>query len=69
MGDLITALNFILRLEDAKLIPSEEVEQIADQLDDSLKRILGSYRYDALMNLLDSSDGDSTNPLYIHLTK
>lgn len=69
MGDLITILRFIDKLEYAKLVPTEEVEQISEHLLESLKELVGPYRYEALLSVLDSLDGDSTNPLYIHLTK
>lgn len=69
MGDLLTVLHFIDKLEYAKLVPTEEVDQISKHLLESLKELVGPYRYEALFSVLDSSDGDSTNPLYIHLTK
>lgn len=72
MEDLITVLQFIQRLENAKLVPGEEVEQIKVHLLDSLYDLIGSSRYDALIDLmeaLNSLENDSNNPLYIHLTK
>ena len=67
MGDLITMLELLQKLEDGKLIPEDQIEKVAKVLKNTLEKSLSPGVYQILDNLLNQVDGNSTNPLYIDI--
>lgn len=67
MGDLITMLKLLQKLEDGKLIPSDQIEKVAKVLENTLEKSLSPGVYQILDDLLNQVDADSTNPLYINI--
>ena len=67
MGDLITMLELLQKLENGKLIPSDQIEKVAKTLKNTLEKSLSSGVYQILDDLLNQVDADSTNPLYIDI--
>ena len=67
MGDLITMLELLQKLENGKLIPSDQIEKVAKVLKNTLEKSLSPGVYQILDNLLNQVDGNSTNPLYIDI--
>lgn len=67
MGDLITMLELLQKLEDGKLIPSDQIEKVAKVLKNTLEKSLSPGVYQILDDLLNQVDGNSTNPLYIDI--
>lgn len=67
MGDLITMLELLQKLEDGKLIPEDQIEKVAKVLKNTLEKSLSPGVYQILDNLLNQVDADSTNPLYIDI--
>lgn len=67
MGDLITMLELLQKLENGKLIPSDQIEKVAKVLKNTLEKSLSPGVYQILDNLLNQVDADSTNPLYIDI--
>ena len=67
MGDLITMLELLQKLENGKLIPSDQIEKVAKILKNTLEKSLSPGVYSTLYNLLNQVDADSTNPLYIDI--
>ena len=67
MGDLITMLELLQKLENGKLIPSDQIEKVAKILKNTLEKSLSPGVYQILDNLLNQVDADSTNPLYIDI--
>ena len=67
MGDLITMLKLLQKLEDGKLIPSDQIEEVAKILENTLEKSLSPGVYQILDDLLNQVDADSTNPLYINI--
>ena len=67
MGDLITMLELLQKLEDGKLIPSDQIEKVAKILKNTLEKSLSPGVYSTLDNLLNQVDADSTNPLDIDI--
>ena len=67
MGDLITMLELLQKLEDGKLIPSDQIEKVAKILKNTLEKSLSPGVYQILDDLLNQVDGNSTNPLYIDI--
>lgn len=67
MGDLITMLKLLQKLEDGKLIPSDQIEKVAKILENTLEKSLSPGVYQILDDLLNQVDADSTNPLYINI--
>ena len=67
MGDLITMLELLQKLENGKLIPSDQIEKVAKILKNTLEKSLSPGVYQILDNLLNQVDGNSTNPLYIDI--
>ena len=61
MGDLITMLELLQKLENGKLIPEDQI------LKNTLEKSLSPGVYQILDNLLNQVDGNSTNPLYIDI--
>lgn len=67
MGDLITMLELLQKLENGKLIPSDQIEKVAKILENTLEKSLSPGVYQILDDLLNQVDADSTNPLYINI--
>lgn len=67
MGDLITMLELLQKLENGKLIPSDQIEKVAKVLKNTLEKSLSPGVYQILDELLNQVDGNSTNPLYIDI--
>ena len=67
MGDLITMLELLQKLEDGKLIPEDQIEKVAKILKNTLEKSLSPGVYQILDDLLNQVDGNSTNPLYIDI--
>lgn len=67
MGDLITMLELLQKLENGKLIPSDQIEKVAKILKNTLEKSLSPGVYSTLDDLLNQVDADSTNPLYIDI--
>lgn len=67
MVDLITMLELLQKLENGKLIPSDQIEKVAKILKNTLEKSLSPGVYQILDNLLNQVDGNSTNPLYIDI--
>ena len=67
MGDLITMLELLQKLENGKLIPSDQIEKVAKVLENTLEKSLSPGVYQILDNLLNQVNGNSTNPLYIDI--
>lgn len=67
MGDIITMLELLQKLENGKLIPEDQIEKVAKILKNTLEKSLSPGVYQILDNLLNQVDGNSTNPLYIDI--
>ena len=67
MGDLITMLELLQKLENGKLIPEDQIEKVAKVLKNTLEKSLSPGVYQILDDLLNQLDGNSTNPLYIDI--
>ena len=68
MGDVITFLQFLQKLEQGKLIPTEQIEHLADILKSTLRKNLSNGVYDSLNDLLESQlNGNEQNPLFIDI--
>lgn len=67
MGDLITMLELLQKLENGKLIPSDQIEKVAKILKNTLEKSLSPGVYATLDDLLNQVNGNSTNPLYIDI--
>ena len=68
MGDVITFLQFLQKLEQGKLIPTEQIEHLADILKSTLRKNLCNGVYDSLEELLESQlNGNEQNPLFIDI--
>lgn len=67
MGDLITMIELLQKLEDGKLIPEDQIEKVAKVLKNTLEKSLSPGVYQILDDLLNQVDGNSTNPLYIDI--
>lgn len=70
MGDIITFLEFLLKLEQGKLIPTEQIDQLADILEDTLRKNLSNGVYDSLTDLLEGQlNCNEQNSLFIDILK
>ena len=68
MGDVITFLQFLQKLEQGRLIPTEQIEHLADILESTLRKNLSNGVYDSLEELLESQlNGNEQNPLFIDI--
>ena len=67
MGDLITMLELLQKLENGKLIPEDQIEKVAKILKNTLEKSLSPGVYQILDDLLNQVYGNSTNPLYIDI--
>lgn len=70
MGDIITFLQFLQKLEQGRLIPTEQIEQLADILESTLRKNLCNGVYDSLEDLLEGQlNSNEQNPLFIDILK
>ena len=68
MGDVITFLQFLQKLEQGRLIPTEQIEHLADILKSTLRKNLSNGVYDSLEELLESQlNGNEQNSLFIDI--
>lgn len=68
MKDVITFLQFLQKLEQGRLIPTEQIEHLADILKSTLRKNLCNGVYDSLEELLESQlNGNEHNPLFIDI--
>lgn len=68
MGDIITFLRFLQKLEQGRLIPTEQIEHLADILEDTLRKNLSNGIYDSLEELLENQlKGNEQNNLFLDI--
>lgn len=68
MEDVITFLQFLQKLEHGRLIPTEQIEHLADILKSTLRKNLSNGVYDSLNDLLEGQlNGNEQNPLFIDI--
>lgn len=68
MGDVITFLQFLQKLEQGRLIPTEQIEHLSDILKSTLRKSLSNGVYDSLEELLESQlNSNEQNPLFIDI--
>ena len=68
MEDVITFLQFLQKLEQGRLIPTEQIEHLADILKSTLRKNLSNGVYDSLEELLESQlNGNEQNSLFIDI--
>lgn len=68
MEDVITFLQFLQKLEQGRLIPTEQIEHLADILKVTLRQNLVKGVYDSLNELLENQlNGNEQNPLFIDI--
>lgn len=68
MGDVITFLQFLQKLEQGKLIPTEQIKHLADILKSTLRKNLSNGIYYSLEELLEGKiNGNEQNPLFIDI--
>lgn len=68
MGDVITFLQFLQKLEQGRLIPTEQIEHLSDILKSTLRKNLCNGVYDSLEELLEGQlNGNEQNPLFIDI--
>ena len=70
MGDIITFLEFLQKLEQGGLIPTEQMEYLEDILENTLRKSLSNGVYDSLEELLENQlNSNEQNPLFINILK
>ena len=68
MVDVITFLQFLQKLEQGRLIPTEQIEHLADILKSTLRKNLSNGVYDSLEEFLESQlNGNEQNSLFIDI--
>lgn len=68
MEDVITFLQFLQKLEQGRLIPTEQLEHLSDILKVTLRQNLSKGVYDSLNELLENQlNGNEQNPLFIDI--
>lgn len=67
MGDLITILQLIQKMEQGNLIPTEQVETIADELLSVMSNRLTKGVFQTLQDLLNQINSNKDNPLFIDI--
>lgn len=68
MGDIITFLEFLQKLEQGRLIPTEQMEYLEDILENTLRKTLSNGVYDSLEELLEGQlNGNEQNSLFIDI--
>lgn len=70
MGDIITFLEFLQKLEQGGLIPTEQMDHLEDILENTLRKSLSNEVYDSLEALLENQlNGNEQNHLFINILK
>ena len=70
MGDIITFLEFLQKLEQGRLIPTEQMEYLEDILENTLRKTLSNGVYYSLEELLENQlNSNEQNPLFIDILK
>lgn len=70
MGDIITFLEFLQKLEQGGLIPTEQIEYLEDILENTLRKSLSNGVYDSLEELLENQlNSNEQNTLFINILK
>lgn len=70
MEDVITFLQFLQKLEHGRLIPTEQIEHLADILKSTLRKNLSNGVYDSLEELLENQlNSNEQNSLFINILK
>lgn len=70
MGDIITFLEFLQKLEHGGLIPTEQIEYLEDILENTLRKSLSNGVYDSLEELLENQlNSNEQNHLFINILK
>lgn len=70
MGDIITFLEFLQKLEQGGLIPTEQMEYLEDILENTLRKSLSNGVYDSLEELLENQlNSNEQNHLFINILK
>ena len=70
MGDIITFLEFLQKLELGGLIPTEQMDHLEDILENTLRKSLSNEVYDSLEELLENQlNSNEQNPLFINILK
>lgn len=68
MGDIIEFLEFLQKLEQGRLIPTEQIEHLADILENTLRKNLSNGVYDSLSDLLEGQlNSNEQNSLFIDI--
>lgn len=67
MGDLITILELIQKMERGNLIPTNQVETLAKDLLSTMRNKLTPGVYQTFQDLLDQVNGNEKNSLFIDL--
>lgn len=68
MGDVIIFLQFLQKLEQGRLIPTEQIEHLSDILKVTLRQNLSKGVYDSLNELLENQlNANEQNPLFIDI--
>lgn len=68
MEDVITFLQFLQKLEQGRLIPTEQIEHLADILKSTLRKNLSNGVYDSLNELLENQlNSNEQNSLFIDI--
>lgn len=67
MGDLITILELIQKMEQGNLIPTNQVETLAKDLLSTMRNKLTPGVYQTFQDLLDQVNGNEKNSLFIDL--
>lgn len=67
IGDLITILQLIQKMEQGNLIPTEQVETIADELLSVMSNRLTKGVFQTLQDLLNQINSNKDNPLFIDI--
>lgn len=67
MGDLITILELIQKMEQGNLIPTPQVESLAEDLMSTMRNKLTPGVYQTFQDLLDQVNGNKDNSLFIDI--
>lgn len=67
MGDLITILELIQKMERGNLIPTNQIETLAKDLLSTMRNKLTPGVYQTFQDLLDQVNGNEKNSLFIDL--
>lgn len=67
MGDLITILQLIQKMEQGNLIPTDQVETISEELLAVMSNRLTKGVFEILQDLLNQINSNKDNPLFIDI--